>query len=104
MTCVNCRSHLSRIGKLLGHAIGQPAGSPLPLAVASTPRAVTLFTMSLDNSGRMLSKGRRTVWIADGEKYALVGLEVKLEGTPPPELIALNLRVPGAAKFDVPSE
>ena len=44
------------------------------------------------------------MWIADGEKYALVGLEVKLEGTPPPEQIAPNLWVLTATTFDVPSE
>ena len=44
------------------------------------------------------------MWIADGEKYALVGLEVKLEGTPPPEQIAANLWVLTATTFDVPSE
>ncbi len=44
------------------------------------------------------------MWIADGEKYALVGLEVKLKGTPPPEQIAPNLWVLTATTFDVPSE
>ena len=44
------------------------------------------------------------MWIADGEKYALVGLEVKLEGTPPPEQIAPNLWILTATTFDVPSE
>ena len=44
------------------------------------------------------------MWIADGEKYALVGLEVKLEGAPPPEHIAPNLWVLTATTFDVPSE
>ena len=43
------------------------------------------------------------MWIADGEKYALVGLEVKLEG-PPPEQIAPNLWVLTDTTFDVPSE
>ena len=31
------------------------------------------------------------MWIADGEKYALVGLEVKLEGAPPADQIAPDL-------------
>ena len=44
------------------------------------------------------------MWIADGEKYALVGLQVKLEGKPPPEQIAPNLWVLTATTFDVPSE
>ena len=44
------------------------------------------------------------MWIADGEKYALVGLEVKLEGAPPPEQVAPNLWVLTATTFDVPSE
>ena len=44
------------------------------------------------------------MWIADGEKYALIGLEVELEGTPPPEQIAPNLWVLTATTFDVPSE
>ena len=44
------------------------------------------------------------VWISDGEKYAFVGLQVKLEGTPPPERIAPNLWALTATTFDVPSE
>ena len=44
------------------------------------------------------------MWIADGEKYALVGLQVKLEGAPPPEQIAPNLWVLTATTFDVPPE
>ena len=44
------------------------------------------------------------MWIADGEKYALVGLEVKLEGPPPPEQIAPNLWVLTDTTFEVPSE
>ena len=44
------------------------------------------------------------MWITDGEKYALVGLEVKLERTPPPEQIAPNLWVLTDTTFDVPSE
>ena len=43
------------------------------------------------------------MWIADGEKYALVGFEVSLEGTPPPEQIASNLWVLTATMFEVPS-
>lgn len=42
------------------------------------------------------------MWIADGEKYALVGLEVRLEGAPPPERIAPDLWVLAATTFDVP--
>ena len=44
------------------------------------------------------------MWIADGEKYALVGLEVKLKGAPPPEQIAPNLWVLTGTTFDVPSQ
>ena len=44
------------------------------------------------------------MWISDGEKYALVGLDVKLEGTPPPERIAPDLWVLTATTFGVPSE
>ncbi|MCY4547182.1 MAG: hypothetical protein OXC28_02335 [Defluviicoccus sp.] len=44
------------------------------------------------------------MWIDDGEKYALVGLQVNLEGEPPPERIAPNLRVLTDTTFDVPPE
>ena len=44
------------------------------------------------------------MWIADGEKFALVGLLVKLQGTPPSEQIAPNLWVLNATTFDVPTE
>jgi len=44
------------------------------------------------------------VWIADGEKYALVGLEVKLEGPPTPVQVAPNLWVLTDTTFDIPSE
>ena len=44
------------------------------------------------------------MWIADGEKYALVGLEVVLEGTPPREQIAPNLCVLTTTTFDVPPQ
>lgn len=44
------------------------------------------------------------MWINDGEKYALVGLEVNLEGVPPPEHIAPNLQVLTDTTFDVPPE
>ena len=44
------------------------------------------------------------MWIDDGEKYALVGLQVNLEGPPPPERIAPSLRVLTATTFDVPPE
>ena len=44
------------------------------------------------------------MWIDDGEKYALVGLEVKLKGAPPPEQIAPNLQVLTETTFDVPPE
>ena len=44
------------------------------------------------------------MWIADGEKYALVGLKVKLEGTPAPEQIAPSLWALTTTTFDVPSQ
>ena len=44
------------------------------------------------------------MWIDDGEKYALVGLEVKFEGAPPPEQIAPNLQVLTETTFEVPPE
>ena len=44
------------------------------------------------------------MWIDDGEKYALVGLHLKLKGAPPPERIAPNLRVLTDTTFDVPPE
>lgn len=44
------------------------------------------------------------MWIADGEKYALVGLEVKLDGALPPERITPNLWVLSDTTFDVPSQ
>ena len=44
------------------------------------------------------------MWIDDGEKYALIGLQVQLEGVPPPERIAPNLRVLTDTTFDVPLE
>lgn len=44
------------------------------------------------------------MWIADAEKYALVGLEVKLEGAPPPKRIAPDLWVLTTTTFDVPSD
>ena len=42
------------------------------------------------------------MWIADSQKYALVGLKVELEGTPPAEQIAPNLWALTATTFDVP--
>ena len=42
------------------------------------------------------------MWIDDGEKYALVGLEVNQEGAPAPEQIAPNLWVLTTTTFDVP--
>ena len=44
------------------------------------------------------------MWIADGEKYALVGLKVKLEGTLAPEQIAPSLWALTTTTFDVPSQ
>lgn len=44
------------------------------------------------------------MWIDDGEKYALVGLEVKLEGTVPPQQVESDLWVLTGTTFDVPSQ
>ena len=44
------------------------------------------------------------MWIAESEKYALVGLEVMLEGTPPPVQIAPNLCVLTTTTFAVPPQ
>ena len=44
------------------------------------------------------------MWIADGEKYALIGLDVALEGPPPPEQVAPNLWALTETTLDVPSE
>jgi hypothetical protein len=44
------------------------------------------------------------VWIDDGDKYALVGLELKLEGALPPERIAPGLWVLTDTTFDVPAQ
>jgi len=44
------------------------------------------------------------MWIDDGDKYALVGLEVKLEGAMPPERIASDLWVITGTHFQVPAE
>ena len=42
------------------------------------------------------------MWIVDGEKYALVGLEVAFDGPPPPEKIAPNLWALTGSTFEVP--
>ena len=42
------------------------------------------------------------MWIDEGEKYALVGLEVNQEGAPAPEQVAPNLWVLTTTTFDVP--
>jgi hypothetical protein len=42
-------------------------------------------------------------WIVDGEKYALVGLTVKFEGTLPPGNPAVNLSVLAGTTFEVPA-
>ena len=44
------------------------------------------------------------MWIADGEKYGLVGLQVKLKGMSPPERIAPNLWILTDTTYDVPPE
>ena len=43
------------------------------------------------------------MWISDGEKYALVGLQVGIEGPPPPEQLAPNLWALTGTTFEVPS-
>lgn len=44
------------------------------------------------------------MWVVDGEKYALIGLEIKLEGAWPPEKIAPGLWVLTDTTFDVPAQ
>ena len=44
------------------------------------------------------------MWIDDGEKYALVGLEVKLEGIAPPEQVEPDLWILTDTTFDVPAQ
>lgn len=43
-------------------------------------------------------------WIDDGEKYALVGLAVKLRGPPPPEHVTEELWALTNTSFEVPAE
>lgn len=42
------------------------------------------------------------MWIAEGEKYALVGLQVGLDGRPPPERVAPHLWALTSTTFEVP--
>ena len=44
------------------------------------------------------------MWIANGEKYAVVALEVQLEGAMPPEKVATDLWCFTGARIEVPSE
>lgn len=44
------------------------------------------------------------MWLEDGEKYALVGLGLKLEGVSPPERVTGELWALAVASFDVPTE
>jgi hypothetical protein len=44
------------------------------------------------------------MWIENGDKYALVGLDLKLKGAPPPERVADELWALTGASFDVPAE
>lgn len=44
------------------------------------------------------------MWVSDGDEYALVGLEVELDGAPPPEQVAPDLWVLTATIFNVPPE
>ena len=43
------------------------------------------------------------MWLADGEKFALAGLKVKLEETPPPGQVTPHLWVLTDTTFDVPA-
>ena len=47
-------------------------------------------------------KGDRATWIDDGEKYALVGLKVKVDGHIPSGMIAPYLQVLADTTFNVP--
>ena len=49
-----------------------------------------------------MTSGDSAVWIEDGEKYALVGLNVKIDGHIPPGKIAPNLWVLADTPFNVP--
>ena len=44
------------------------------------------------------------MWIEDGEKYGLIGLQVKLEGAAPPEQVGADLWVLTDTTFDVPPQ
>ena len=49
-----------------------------------------------------MTSGDSAVWIEDGEKYALVGLNVKIDGHITPGKIAPNLWVLADTPFNVP--
>lgn len=46
--------------------------------------------------------GSTNAWLADGEKYALIGLSQKLDGTPPGQL-TLHLWALTGAAFSIPA-
>ena len=50
-----------------------------------------------------MSAGKSVSWIDDGEKYALVGLDVKTEGNIPNGIIAPGLWVVADTRFEFPS-
>ena len=50
-----------------------------------------------------MTRTQATAWIEDGEKYGLVGLTVKFEGSLPPGKITTNLSVLADTKFNVPT-
>ena len=50
-----------------------------------------------------MTGGASRTWIDDGEKYGLVGLSVKFEGSLPPGKLTTNLSVLADTKFNVPS-
>ncbi len=52
----------------------------------------------------MENQGHGATWIADGEKYALIGLDVRFEGASLPEKLAPGLRVFTKTRLYVPTE
>ena len=60
------------------------------------------YTSGRDLEADSVTNGDSAVWIEDGEKYALIGLNVKIDGHLPPGKIAPNLWVLADTKFNVP--
>ena len=72
-------------------------------AAASVAHSLTAaYTSGRDLEADSVTNGDSAVWIEDGEKYALIGLNVKIDGHLPPGKIAPNLWVLADTKFNVP--